>query len=82
METKNKTIKTIAPVFVILAAVFWGVLVIFIRAFGQAGFGSMEIVSLRMYSSVKQQSSAVQNHNYFRTNLICTRNQSSGSINN
>ena len=52
METKNKTIKTIAPVFVILAAVFWGVLVIFIRAFGQAGFGSMEIVSLRMYSSV------------------------------
>ena len=52
METKNKTIKTIAPVFVILAAVFWGVLVIFIRALGQAGFGSMEIVSLRMYSSV------------------------------
>ena len=33
----------------------------------------------KMYSSVKQQRSALQNHNYFCTNLIRARNQSSGS---
>ena len=52
MEKDNKTLlRKIAPVFVILAAVFWGILVVFVRAFGKADFGSMEIVTLRVYSS-------------------------------
>ena len=42
---------TFAPVFVVLAAIFWGILVVFVRAFGQADFKSMEIVTLRVYSS-------------------------------
>lgn len=58
METENKTPKTeasrlhtFAPIFVILAAVCWGILVVFVRALGQADFKSMEIVTLRVYSS-------------------------------
>ena len=53
MEKENKTsfLRTIAPIFVILAAIFWGILVVFVRAFGQADFSSMEIVTLRVYSS-------------------------------
>ncbi len=59
METTNQTtsktskshLRTIAPIFVILAAIFWGILVVFVRAFGQADFKSMEIVTLRVYSS-------------------------------
>ena len=56
MEENNQThkstlLKKIAPVFVILAAVFWGILVVFVRAFGQADFKSMEIVTMRVYSS-------------------------------
>ena len=53
MEKENRTslLRTIAPIFVILAAVFWGILVVFVRAFGKADFGSMEIVTLRVYSS-------------------------------
>lgn len=62
METENKTnqtfgsqttshLRTFAPIFVILAAIFWGILVVFVRAFGQANFESMEIVTLRVYSS-------------------------------
>lgn len=42
---------TFAPIFVVLAAIFWGILVVFVRAFGQADFKSMEIVTLRVYSS-------------------------------
>lgn len=44
-------LHTFAPVFVVLAAIFWGILVVFVRAFGQADFKSMEIVTLRVYSS-------------------------------
>lgn len=44
-------LRTFAPIFVILAAIFWGILVVFVRAFGQADFESMEIVTLRVYSS-------------------------------
>ena len=44
-------LHTLAPIFVILAAIFWGILVVFVRAFGQADFKSMEIVTLRVYSS-------------------------------
>ena len=44
-------LRTFAPVFVVLAAIFWGILVVFVRAFGQADFKSMEIVTLRVYSS-------------------------------
>lgn len=56
MEENNQThkstlLKKIAPVFVILAAVFWGILVVFVRAFGNAEFTSMEIVTMRVYSS-------------------------------
>lgn len=63
MKTVNKTnrttpsgpskwnLRTFAPIFVILAAIFWGILVVFVRAFGQADFKSMEIVALRVYSS-------------------------------
>ena len=53
LSVKNSKSKlhTFAPVFVILAAVFWGVLVVFVRAFGKADFGSMEIVTMRVYSS-------------------------------
>lgn len=49
METM--TYKRVAPFFVILAAIFWGILVVFVRTFGQAEFESMEIVTLRVYSS-------------------------------
>jgi len=53
MENKNqKRLRTIAPIFVILAAIFWGILVVFVRAFGKADFGSMEIVTMRVYTSV------------------------------
>ena len=53
MEKENRIslLQKIAPIFVILAAIFWGILVVFVRAFGQADFGSMEIVTLRVYSS-------------------------------
>lgn len=53
MERENRTslLRTIAPIFVILAAIFWGILVVFVRTFGQANFGSMEIVTMRVYSS-------------------------------
>ena len=44
-------LHTLAPIFVILAAIFWGILVVFVRAFGKADFASMEIVTLRVYSS-------------------------------
>ena len=47
----NSTLRVLAPLFVILAAIFWGILVVFVRAFGQADFKSMEIVTLRVYSS-------------------------------
>ncbi len=47
----SSILRTLAPIFVILAAIFWGILVVFVRAFGQADFGSMEIVTLRVYSS-------------------------------
>ncbi|MBQ8039485.1 MAG: EamA family transporter [Lachnospiraceae bacterium] len=50
-QTSKSHLRTIAPVFVVLAAVFWGILVVFVRAFGQAEFKSMEIVTLRVYSS-------------------------------
>lgn len=44
-------LHTLAPIFVILAAIFWGILVVFVRAFGKAEFASMEIVTMRVYSS-------------------------------
>lgn len=44
-------LNTLAPFLVILAACLWGILVIFVRAFGKANFKSMEIVTLRVYSS-------------------------------
>lgn len=50
-ENRNSLLHTLAPIFVILAAIFWGILVVFVRAFGKANFGSMEIVTLRVYSS-------------------------------
>lgn len=50
-KTPKSYLHTLAPIFVILAAVFWGILVVFVRAFGQAEFKSMEIVTLRVYSS-------------------------------
>ena len=50
-QTSKSHLRTFAPIFVILAAIFWGILVVFVRAFGQADFKSMEIVTLRVYSS-------------------------------
>lgn len=50
-KTEASHLHTFAPIFVILAAVFWGILVVFVRAFGKADFKSMEIVTLRVYSS-------------------------------
>ena len=47
----SSLLHTLAPIFVILAAIFWGILVVFVRAFGKADFASMEIVTLRVYSS-------------------------------
>ena len=53
METKKPNyLHKFAPIFVILAAIFWGILVVFVRAFGKADFGSMEIVTMRVYTSV------------------------------
>ena len=53
METKKTNyLNKFAPIFVILAAIFWGILVVFVRAFGKADFGSMEIVTMRVYTSV------------------------------
>ena len=53
METKKPNyLHKFAPIFVILAAIFWGILVVFARAFGKADFGSMEIVTMRVYTSV------------------------------
>ena len=53
METKKPSyLHKFAPIFVILAAIFWGILVVFVRAFGKADFGSMEIVTMRVYTSV------------------------------
>ena len=53
METKKTNyLHKFAPIFVILAAIFWGILVVFVRAFGKADFGSMEIVTMRVYTSV------------------------------
>lgn len=50
-QTETSHLRTFAPIFVILAAIFWGILVVFVRAFGQAEFKAMEIVTLRVYSS-------------------------------
>lgn len=50
-QNSNSLIRTLAPIFVVLAAIFWGILVVFVRAFGKAEFASMEIVTLRVYSS-------------------------------
>lgn len=50
-QPQPSPLRTFAPIFVILAAIFWGILVVFVRAFGQADFKSMEIVTLRVYSS-------------------------------
>ena len=49
---KTNYLHKFAPIFVILAAIFWGILVVFVRAFGKADFGSMEIVTMRVYTSV------------------------------
>ena len=51
MKNSKSKLHTLGPIFVILAAVFWGVLFVFVRAFGKADFGSMEIVTMRVYSS-------------------------------
>ena len=50
-QNSDSLIRTLAPIFVVLAAIFWGILVVFVRAFGKAEFASMEIVTLRVYSS-------------------------------
>lgn len=47
----TSSLRSLAPFLVILAACLWGILVVFVRAFGQADFKSMEIVTLRVYSS-------------------------------
>ena len=50
METKKPNyLHKFAPIFVIFAAIFWGILVVFVRAFGQADFKSMEIVYFESY---------------------------------
>lgn len=43
--------KRIAPLFVAAAAILWGILFIFVRRLSAAGFGSMEIVTVRVYGS-------------------------------
>lgn len=43
--------KRIAPLFVAAAAILWGMLFIFVRQLDSAGFGSMEIVCIRVYGS-------------------------------
>ena len=50
-QNEATILHKIAPIFVIFAAIFWGILVVFVRAFGRADFKSMEIVTLRVYSS-------------------------------
>ena len=44
-------IRKIAPAFVTVAAVLWGVLVIFIKNLSSAGLDSKEIVALRVYGA-------------------------------
>ena len=46
-----KMIKKAAPVFVMGAAILWGILVIFIKNLSSAGLESMEIVTLRVYGA-------------------------------
>ncbi len=46
-----KKIQKFAPVFVTVAAILWGILVIFIKNLSSAGLESMEIVALRVYGT-------------------------------
>lgn len=50
-KTEISNMKKIAPLFVTVAAVLWGMLFIFVRQLSGAGFGSMEIVCIRVYGS-------------------------------
>ncbi len=44
--------KNLAAVPVALAAILWGMLVLFVKKFNQAGFTSMDIICIRAYGSV------------------------------
>lgn len=94
-QQQNLKMHTLAPLFVIFAAIFWGVLVVFVRAFGQANFSSMEIVTLRVYSSAifiwifLAIQSLIQNHLQTRMQnqpldctQACMQNQPQDSIKN
>ena len=47
----DKKLHFLAPVCIILAAVFWGFLFVFVRRFTALGFSSLEIVALRCTGS-------------------------------
>lgn len=51
MKNENRLMQKAAPFFVAAAAVLWGVMVVFVRHLGAAGFSAMEIVTLRVYGS-------------------------------
>ncbi|MBO4347330.1 MAG: EamA family transporter [Lachnospiraceae bacterium] len=40
--------KVLGPILIIVAAVFWGTMGIFVRKLGEYGFGSIQIVSIRL----------------------------------
>ena len=44
--------RRLAPLFIVMAAIFWGFLFVFVRRFGGYGFSSLEIVALRCTGSV------------------------------
>lgn len=48
---RGDLMKKAAPLLVAAAAVLWGILVIFVKQLGAAGFSAMEIVAMRVYGS-------------------------------
>lgn len=51
-DPQTKRMRRTAPFLVALAAILWGVLVVFVRSLNAGGFSAMEIVCLRAYGSV------------------------------
>ena len=47
-ESRAKLSPVLGPALVIVAAIFWGTMGIFVRKLGEYGFGSIQIVSLRV----------------------------------
>lgn len=51
MRNKKQIMSKVAPLFVIVAAMLWGILVIFVKELSKAGISAMETVALRVWGS-------------------------------